>query len=108
MAHSGRWRLESARLKWVMSSPPRLCSSASRPFAPTGADWGAAVARWRGLSPDETASYDRSVHLEAASLSPMITFGTNPSMAIPIDGRVLDPSDAGSRAERTDLDKALR
>jgi 3-isopropylmalate/(R)-2-methylmalate dehydratase large subunit len=38
----------------------------------------------------------------------MITFGTNPSMAIPIDGRVPDPSAAGSRAERADLDKALR
>jgi 3-isopropylmalate/(R)-2-methylmalate dehydratase large subunit len=79
-----------------------------RPFAPKGADWAAAVARWRALSPDETASYDRSVHLEAASLAPMITFGTNPSMAIPIDGRVPDPSDAGSRTERADLDKALR
>ena len=38
----------------------------------------------------------------------MITFGTNPSMAIPIDGHVPDPGDAGSGAERTDLDKALR
>ena len=81
---------------------------AGRPFAPAGADWDAAVDRWRGLLPDDTASYDRSVHLEAASLAPMITFGTNPSMAIPIDGRVPDPSDAGSRAERADLDKALR
>ena len=81
---------------------------AGRPFAPTGADWDAAVVRWRGLSPDETASYDRSVQLDAAGLAPMITFGTNPSMAIPIDGRVPDPSDAESRAERADLDKALR
>jgi 3-isopropylmalate/(R)-2-methylmalate dehydratase large subunit len=81
---------------------------AGRPFAPGGADWDAAVVRWRGLSPDETASYDRSVHLDAAGLAPMITFGTNPSMAIPIDGRVPYPTDAGSRAERADLDKALR
>ena len=81
---------------------------AGRPFSPTGAEWDAAVVRWRGLSRDETASYDRSVHLEAESLAPMITFGTNPSMAIPIDGRVPDPTDAGSRAERADLDKALR
>jgi 3-isopropylmalate/(R)-2-methylmalate dehydratase large subunit len=81
---------------------------AGRPFSPTGGDWDAAVVRWRGLSRDEAASYDRSVHLEAASLAPMITFGTNPSMAIPIDGHVPDPTDAGSRAERTDLDKALR
>src|SRR6202049_5147279 len=63
---------------------------AGRPFAPAGAEWDAAVERWRGLSPDDAASYDRSVHLEAASLAPMITYGTNPSMVIPIDGRVPD------------------
>ena len=81
---------------------------AGRPFAPTGADWDAALARWDQLTSDEGARYDRSVHLEAASLAPMITFGTNPSMAIPIDGRVPDPAAATSGAERTDLDKALR
>jgi 3-isopropylmalate/(R)-2-methylmalate dehydratase large subunit len=81
---------------------------AGRPFAPAGAEWDAAVTRWRALAPDDAASYDRSVHIEAASLAPMITFGTNPSMAIPIDGRVPDPSDARSRAEGVDLDKALR
>jgi 3-isopropylmalate/(R)-2-methylmalate dehydratase large subunit len=81
---------------------------AGRPFAPTGADWDAAVDRWRQLSSDEGASYDRSVVLDAASLAPMITFGTNPSMAIPIDGRVPDPTEAGTAPERVDLDKALR
>jgi 3-isopropylmalate/(R)-2-methylmalate dehydratase large subunit len=81
---------------------------AGRPFAPTGADWDAAVDRWRQVASDEGASYDRSVVLDAASLAPMITFGTNPSMAIPIDGHVPDPGAAGSGAERTDLDKALR
>jgi len=80
---------------------------AGRPFAPKGADWDAAIVGWRALTPDENASYDRSVHLDAASLAPMITFGTNPSMAIPIDGRVPDPTAAASSAERTDLDNAL-
>jgi 3-isopropylmalate/(R)-2-methylmalate dehydratase large subunit len=77
-----------------------------RPFAPTGDDWYAALARWQTLVTDEGASYDRSVHLDAADLAPMITFGTNPSMAIPIDGHVPDPADADS-ADRADLDKAL-
>jgi 3-isopropylmalate/(R)-2-methylmalate dehydratase large subunit len=78
-----------------------------RPFAPTGDDWDAALARWRSLVTDEGARYDRSVRLDAADLAPMITFGTNPSMAIPIDGRVPDPADAHG-VERADLDKALR
>ena len=81
---------------------------AGRPFAPKGVDWDIAVARWGELASDEGAVYDRSVHLGAASLAPMITFGTNPSMAIPIDGRVPDPTNAGSAGERADLDKALR
>src|SRR6202171_4410560 len=79
-----------------------------RPFAPTGDDWDAARSRWQSLVTDEGARYDRSVSLDAPSLAPMITFGTNPSMAIPIDGHVPDPADADSAAERTDLDKALR
>ena len=81
---------------------------AGRAFAPTGTRWDLAVERWKELKSDYGATYDRTVHLEAARLAPMITFGTNPSMAIPIDGHVPDPSEAGSGAERTDLDKALR
>ena len=81
---------------------------AGRAFAPTGTRWDLAVDRWKQLKSDYGAPYDRTVHLEAARLAPMITFGTNPSMAIPIDGHVPDPSEAGSGAERTDLDKALR
>jgi 3-isopropylmalate/(R)-2-methylmalate dehydratase large subunit len=81
---------------------------AGRPFAPKGTRWDLAVDRWKALKSDHGAAYDRSVRLEAARLAPMITFGTNPSMAIPIDGHVPDPSDAGTGAERTDLDKALR
>ena len=71
-----------------------------RPFAPTGDDWYAALARWQSLVTDEGARYDRSVHLDAADLAPMITFGTNPSMAIPIDGHVPDPADADSARAR--------
>ena len=80
---------------------------AGRPYAPKEAEWDAALDRWRNLATDEGASYDRSVRLDASDLAPMITFGTNPSMAIPIDGHVPNPADVSS-AERADLDKALR
>lgn len=65
---------------------------AGREFAPKGAAWDAAFARWRALVTDEGASYDRTVTLDANTLEPMVTFGTNPSMAIPISGRVPDPN----------------
>lgn len=67
---------------------------ADREFAPKGAAWDAALARWRALVTDADAAYDRTVTLDASTLEPMVTFGTNPSMAIPISGRVPDPNTA--------------
>src|SRR5207244_2954712 len=51
---------------------------AGRDYAPSGAAWDAAVARWRTLRSDDGARFDRSVVLDAAAIEPMITFGTNP------------------------------
>jgi 3-isopropylmalate/(R)-2-methylmalate dehydratase large subunit len=64
-----------------------------RPRAPAGADWDAAVARWKALASDRDAEYDRSVTIDASSLQPMVTFGTNPGMAIPINDPVPSRSD---------------
>lgn len=79
-----------------------------RPFAPKGADWDAAVARWRELPSDEGATYDKEIFIDAAELEPMITFGTNPGMGISITGRIPNPADAVSVMERDSLEKALR
>ncbi len=79
-----------------------------RPFAPKGADWEAALARWRRLPSDEGAVYDRRVTLDASELEPMITFGTNPGMGIPITAPVPDPALASDPLERESLIKALR
>lgn len=71
---------------------------AGREFAPKGAAWEVALAHWRALVTDEGAAYDRTVTLDASTLEPMVTFGTNPSMAIPISGRVPDPNTASDPA----------
>jgi 3-isopropylmalate/(R)-2-methylmalate dehydratase large subunit len=81
---------------------------AGRTFAPKGADWDAAVARWRTLPTDEGATYDRELTIDTSTLEPMITFGTNPGMGIPISGAVPDPSSISDPAERETLAKALR
>jgi 3-isopropylmalate/(R)-2-methylmalate dehydratase large subunit len=70
---------------------------AGRPLAPQGAKWDAAVAKWRKLPSDDGAEFDEEVYLEAAKLRPMITFGTNPGMVIPIDGSVPRDGDAAFR-----------
>ncbi len=59
-----------------------------RPFAPKGAAWDAAVAAWRGLPSDPGAVYDQSITIDADRLEPMITYGTNPGMGIPISAPV--------------------
>ena len=81
---------------------------AGRPFAPRGAAWDAAVAAWRALPTDRGATYDATVTLDANALTPMITYGTNPGMGMPIDGRIPTPSDMADPSQRTALDKALR
>jgi 3-isopropylmalate/(R)-2-methylmalate dehydratase large subunit len=81
---------------------------AGRTFAPKGAEWDAAVARWRELPTDDGATYDREVIIDASSLEPMITFGTNPGMGIPISAKVPDPAAVPDAQERETLVKALR
>jgi 3-isopropylmalate/(R)-2-methylmalate dehydratase large subunit len=66
-----------------------------RPYAPQGADWDAAVTDWSTLRSDPGATFDRSVTLDAATLEPMITYGTNPGMVTTISGSVPErPGDA--------------
>jgi 3-isopropylmalate/(R)-2-methylmalate dehydratase large subunit len=75
---------------------------ADRPLAPKDAAWDAALARWRELPSDPGAAFDRELHVDAEEIQPMITWGTNPGMGIPVRGIVPDPKgDAG-------LEKALR
>jgi len=79
-----------------------------RPFAPKGAAWEAALERWRKLPTDEGAVYDKEIWIDASTLEPMITFGTNPGMGIPITAPVPDPMSVTDPVERETLVKALR
>ena len=74
---------------------------AGRSFAPVGRDWDEAVTRWRMLPSNDEASYDASVVIDAGRLAPMITYGTNPGMGMPIDARVPDPDEAAEPARRS-------
>jgi 3-isopropylmalate/(R)-2-methylmalate dehydratase large subunit len=59
-------------------------------YASRGADWDRALARWRTLVSDPDASYDAVVNLDASQLAPLVTWGTNPGMVVPVTGRVPD------------------
>jgi len=79
-----------------------------RPFAPKGSYWEAALSYWKQLPSDPGAQYDKEIALDASSLEPMVTFGTNPGMGIPISGAVPDPRGVLDPLERDSLAKALR
>jgi 3-isopropylmalate/(R)-2-methylmalate dehydratase large subunit len=81
---------------------------AGRSYSPKGADWDRAVALWRQLPTDDGAVFDKHISIDAATLEPMITFGTNPGMGIPITSPVPNPTSLADPLERDSLDKALR
>jgi 3-isopropylmalate/(R)-2-methylmalate dehydratase large subunit len=73
-----------------------------RARAPQGAGWERAVERWKELPTEPGAKFDRSVRLDATVLEPMITYGTNPGMVMPISGRI------PTRENDPTFDQALR
>ncbi len=81
---------------------------AGRPHAPQGADWDRVVAAWRKLPTDDGAVYDRTLTIDANTLEPMVTYGTNPGMGVPITATVPDPALVGDLSQRQSLEKALK
>ncbi|HEX5496443.1 MAG TPA: 3-isopropylmalate dehydratase large subunit, partial [Mycobacteriales bacterium] len=78
-----------------------------RPHAPTGTDWDAAVEYWRSLRTDDDATFDREVSLDADTLTPYVTWGTNPGQGAPLGGTVPDPAGLADAVERASVEKAL-
>ncbi|HEY8728513.1 MAG TPA: aconitase family protein, partial [Acidothermaceae bacterium] len=78
-----------------------------RPHAPRGADWDAAVAHWRTLTTDADATYDAEVVIDAADLTPFVTWGTNPGQGAPLDSVVPDPASIADAGERGTVERAL-
>lgn len=71
-----------------------------RRYAPTGAAWDQAVDAWARLRSDPAAGFDRAELCDVTELAPMITWGTSPEHAVPIDGAVPDPADAADDVQR--------
>ena len=78
-----------------------------RDHAPNGADWEAAVADWSTLTSDEGASWDTEVVIDAATIRPQVTWGTNPAQVASIDDRVPSPEDYTDPTTRETVSRAL-
>ena len=80
----------------------------ARPHAPKGEAWDAALARWRELPTDEGAAYARRVPIDADTLEPLITYGTNPGMGMAIGAALPEPSLVSDPMARDSIAKALK
>lgn len=78
-----------------------------RPHAPRGSEWGECVEAWRNLKSDDDAVFDLDIVFDVASLSPQVTWGTNPGMGGSVNGTVPDPASFSSNVEKRAVAQAL-
>ncbi len=78
-----------------------------RPHAPQGDDWDAAVAYWRTLASDEGATFDAEVFIDADTLEPFVTWGTNPGQGVSLSENVPNPADIADANDRANAERAL-
>ena len=79
-----------------------------RPHAPRGEEWGAAVDAWRQLPTDPGATFDTEIHLDAADLSPYVSWGTNPAQTLPVTAAVPSPEAFDDPHDRDSTERALQ
>jgi len=96
-----------ARAGLVSPDETTIAYLKDKPLAPKGAAWDEAVEAWRALATDEGATFDRVVTIDAADISPTVTWGTTPSMSIKIGERVPRPEEAPDGATRRQWERSL-
>lgn len=78
-----------------------------RPSAPAGADWDAAVAHWDSIVTDDDAVFDKEITIDATTIAPFVTWGTNPGQGVALSGNVPDPAEIEDDNERIAAENAL-
>ncbi|GAA1921798.1 3-isopropylmalate dehydratase large subunit [Nocardioides hwasunensis] len=79
-----------------------------KPEAPKGADWDAAVAHWKTLRTDDDAVFDQEIELDASTMTPFVTWGTNPGQGAPLGASVPSPDDFDEPNDKVATEKALQ
>jgi len=97
----------SAKAGMVAPDDTTFAYLKGREHAPSGADWDAAVSAWRAQRTDAGARFDREVVLDANTMSPFVTWGTNPGQGVPLAGSVPDPADFDDPDDRAAAERAL-
>ena len=97
-----------ARSGMIAADDKTIAYLRGRPFAPKGEMFERAAAYWRTLKSDDGAFFDRMVEMDAANITPQVTWGTSPEMVTSIDGRVPEPSREADPAKRESMERALQ
>ena len=78
-----------------------------RPYSPSGIEWDEAISYWQSLPSDENAVFDQEKNFDINELKPMVTWGTNPEMSLPIDGEIPSPDSFDDEEKRQEIASAL-
>jgi 3-isopropylmalate/(R)-2-methylmalate dehydratase large subunit len=114
LSMEGRMTISNMSIEWgakaglIAPDETTFAYLEGRQYAPKGADWDRAVEYWRSLRTDEGARFDTEVTLDASTLVPFVTWGTNPGQGAPLNAAVPDPASFDNEAERTAAERALQ
>ena len=113
MSMEGRMTICNMSIEWgakagmVAPDETTFAYLKGRPHAPEGADWDAAVEHWKTLRSDDDAVFDAEVDIDAASLTPFVTWGTNPGQGVGLGEAVPSPEDFSDPVDRAAAERAL-
>ncbi|HUJ43495.1 MAG TPA: 3-isopropylmalate dehydratase large subunit [Opitutaceae bacterium] len=96
-----------ARVGYVNPDETTFAYLKGRPYAPAGARWEAAVARWRAIASDPGCTYDDVVSFRAEDIPPTVTWGINPGQAVAVTETIPDPGKAAAADEKASIEEAL-
>lgn len=113
MSMEGRMTICNMSIEWgakagmIAPDETTFAYLKGRPHAPEGADWDAAVAHWSTLYTDADAVFDAEVDIDASTLSPFVTWGTNPGQGVPLSANVPGPDDFADPVSKAAAERAL-
>jgi 3-isopropylmalate/(R)-2-methylmalate dehydratase large subunit len=114
LSMEGRMTISNMSIEWgakagmIAPDDTTFAYLEGRPHAPSGKAWEAALDYWRSLPTDEGATFDTEVVLDAAKVSPFVTWGTNPGQGASLDDVVPDPASFADEAQRAAAERALQ
>jgi 3-isopropylmalate/(R)-2-methylmalate dehydratase large subunit len=113
LSMDGRMTISNMSIEWgaraglIAPDDTTFAYLEGRPNAPTGADWEQAVAYWRTLRTDDDAVFDQEITLNASTVTPFVTWGTNPGQGAPLSGVVPSPEDFADSGTAAAAERAL-